>query len=161
MVRRSRWVDVAFNQVLTNASENLFDMLDGMAPVDVAGTTLVRSIYRLDFYTNSLTTAAGIQNISIGSGITSREAFTSGSVSIADPDDGDEAPMSGWIFRTRGAVHADPDSPLPPWRVDADIRGMRKIDRGQLFLKINNVAQLGTAQSVKMTGLTRSLILLP
>jgi len=47
------------------------------------------------------------------------------------------------------------------YEITGDIRSQRKLDDGECYIVINNDTDLGTAFSVKATGLIRQLWLLP
>ncbi len=89
-------------------------------------------------------------------GISDREAFSS-SV-LPDPNTATDKPARGWMWRTSALVSQNGVGGPIVYSIRADIRGSRKIDLGRAYLIITSEANLGTAFTVNIRGLIRTLV---
>ena len=100
----------------------------------------------------------GVQQLSLGFGVASQDAFLAGA--LPDPSvEGDE-PARGWLYRNQ-CVAVSALSGIYVQKCMGDFRGMRKVDNGELYLKIDSTALLGTAFTTRIDGIVRCLFLLP
>jgi len=159
--RNRAWADRRFaGEVVAAAAVQAYDLLSVAPTVDTL--TAIRIIGDLTFqYTVSVTITDSLSSVDVGIGVTSAEAFAAGGTSLPSPTAQDQYPPRGWLYAAT----------LPVWekaestgvihhaaRFQFDLRAMRKIDKGVLFMVIeqNNVTVGG---SMQLTGRTRVLCL--
>ena len=90
-----------------------------------------------------------------------QEAIQASSVSIPFPQEEDEFPSSGWLYRNIVPVLADATPGFPVPIIDKDIRAQRKLMYGAPWIRFVNLNQQGTPFSVRVDGVIRCLYLLP
>jgi len=159
MPRQTDWVDTIFNATVLTGGQELFSLATGLAPLNLRGSTLIRTIVRLSLSSSSVSGAWGIQQAHFAIGITSQEAFAAGVV--PDPATALDKPPRGWIYRSAEGVAQNGEGTGVIHQVNADIRGARKIENGELFFVLDNVAIDGTTFTMNVVGLIRCLIKLP
>ena len=120
---------------------------------------MIRTLICLYVLPAPISTVAGVQSVVIGIGVASQEAFAAGVV--ADPQTDLDFPQGGWVYRCRHAVIDDSTPGYPTPVIKEDLRSMRKIHRGELFMTVENLAAEGTTFSIRYVGIVRSLIKLP
>ncbi len=157
--RATDWIDTVIDRSVASGAQDLFSLMTGVAPVNVRRQTLVRTLISLDFYSESAAGAYGIQQLDIGIGITSQEAFAAGVV--ADPEVAADQPSRGWIYRTRMGVAQNGVGTQIIYSLRADIRASRKLDDGEGYFVVTNTTERGTSFSVHELGIIRQLWLLP
>jgi len=162
MRRRRTWADTRFDST-TQASDTQakFDLL---ADAPTSDTITVARIL-IDFWmmpgpTNEV---EGLVDIGVGIGVTSAESFAA--ATLPDPSETGDYPPRGWIYlANQPALQALPTggTPTAMWRMDAhfkaDVRGMRKIDKGILFMLIQTTT-FNTALTLFRVGRVRALCL--
>jgi len=89
-----------------------------------------------------------------GIGISSNEAFAA--LVLPDSETATDFPERGWIWR-EGALIAQPNVSQVVQLFDRDIRSMRKIDDGDLWISITNTLNSGSPFSIVVTGYIRCL----
>lgn len=105
-----------------------------------------------------------VQELEIGIGVVSEEAFLAGQASMPKPDITTEFPARGWLWvasytaafsnsTTFGVEIYD----FP--RIDVDLRASRKVDRGILFLAAESRTVFGAGMILNLTGRIRALML--
>ncbi len=128
--------------------------------------TVARLIGHLDFQAGPADENEYAQIITIGIGVCSVEAFNVGVTAVPDLDVAAETPARGWLYRARRlSLQALPTGGTPvaihrqPAIFSFDVRAMRKIDRGRLFMYIKNSTTGGNALSMEVVGLVRAMAL--
>ena len=159
MARRTDWGDTLIGLTIPTGLQADVETDGGSTKVVQRGTTVVRTLIMLDFLSTTVAGAWGVQLVDAAIGLISREAFTAGI--RPDPNDDEDEPSLGWMWRIRKVVTQNGTGTPVAVRVEADIRSARKIEAGKLFLVVNNTAQAGTSFSVLTSGLIRTLIKLP
>ena len=91
--RRMTWTDQLFSVDLATGAETVQSLLGGVSPVNMVGRTLTRMILCVDLHAPMDSVAGSTQNVFMGIGIASEEAFL-GSV-VSDPDSLSDQPMGG------------------------------------------------------------------
>ncbi len=131
---------------------------------EVVNKTVVRMIVGLDLHHDSISSnTEGQARITLGIGVATREGFDGGAATIPSPAITEEYPIHGWLFRWQGTLQYSNSATFGleldgKERIDRDLRGSRKIDKGVLyFAAVNNPLQNNL--EVEMTGLVRALIL--
>jgi len=152
--RRRMWTDRFIDE---SALPGNFDEELLINPADEAekGMTLVRMI--IDLWLRPAAVVAGSAEtveVDLGIGLVSSEVVA-GSIRV---DLEGEVPMSGWLWRRRVIVAERPETIL---HLEADIRAQRKLMYGEPRLFIGYVTDAGDGFSTNVTGLVRSLYLMP
>jgi len=158
MPNRGRsWSDTLFNVLLVSGAAQINSDLLANAPV--ADTlTVVRLVVDLQGYVQTTISTVGSQSLDVGIGVSSLEAF--GVNALPDVNVDDEYPPRGWLYINRKvAIRYAIDSPTVTARHQVDLRAMRRIDKGKLFVSMSTTAIDGTSQAVRVTGRIRALCL--
>ncbi len=161
MASRPRaWGDVIFEQALTDALQVNNDLLVTLAASDTV--TVVRIIGHLTVIPNNLAGAIeGAMKIDLGIGVASKEAFDADVV--PDATTAADVPARGWLWADRlVCTKQNTSGTMEDWHypeVRFDVRAMRKIDRGVLYLQMNNNGLAGTGFTVTVVGRVRALCL--
>jgi len=159
MARKAQWIDTLALSNIVDGGQALTSMMGGMGTVDSRGLTTSRIIVDLSL-SAPVAVSDGLQTVSLGIAVVSQEAFNASVV--PDPNLGADRPPRGWLWRTQVVVAgAASMSSAQPLRLMADIRGMRKVDDGELILITNNDSNDGTTFTVRLRGILRTIFLLP
>ncbi len=156
--RNRAWADTIFcGSVLVDEGSSLINLLLDAPVVDTL--TAVRIVIDLSIGPLVTTTVEASNCISVGIGVSSREAVTA--AAIPDPAQSDQYPPRGWLYVANKAsrfiiqssgIHATYAL------FQADLHAMRKVDKGVLFLAMGNAGVIGT-ESVAIFGRVRVLCL--
>ena len=164
MARRRAWADFFVGLDLENGVPQSVDLLT-QAP-DLDTLTVGRMVGRLTAVLDSLTAQVDNRSvIDIGIGVASVEAFgVAASAGLPIADSAASAPPRGWLYRTQLMalkVHSTGTTYeiMIPDTVSFDIRAMRKVDKGRLFLVAEQTLQAGTAATIRLQGLVRTMCL--
>ncbi len=157
MARRREWQDFMFGGVIANGARTVTNLIRSDQN-EAKGMTLIRTIVRLDLNPNP-PGDAGAQRISLGIGMFATEAEAIGVTAMADPALPEDKPLTGWLWRSSGAV-LDTGAGNVIWRIDEDIRAQRKVMYGAPSLMVTSVASFGVAFPTELTGIIRCLYLL-
>ena len=159
MARRALWADTIVSLSTAAAGQDVVSLMGGLAPVDTAGLTVVRTILSVTLVAPS-SVSDGVMQVSVGVGVVAQEAFIAGVV--PDPDVVLDRPARGWLYRDlRVVVGAASMAPYDPVHIMADVRGARKIDNGELVFIVDVTDVDGTTFSVRTLGLIRCVFLHP
>jgi len=153
--RPTQWFDVLFNETIIAGAQINTDLVEQALDQPRSRLTVTRTIIDLTVVTQLLNTSEGAMRIRWGIGVASREAFEIVG-GLPDVDDANEYPALGWIGLGTGMTFSSTDQ-LQVYRVQEDIRASRKIDRGVLFMTIDNSAFLGASHTVQVIGRVRAL----
>jgi len=159
MPRQTDWIDTVTSLAPASDNQANVSLISGLAPSNMRGTTLIRTIIRLGISSATVAGAWGVQTLDMGIGITSQEAFAAGA--LPDPNVAGDRPPRGWVWRDRVVVAQNGDAGPIVSHVRADIRASRKVENGELFFIVWNTAGEGTSFTVNVRILIRALILLP
>jgi len=127
--------------------------------------TVARVIGKLEIgYLVSTTPGDSLSSVNIGIGVASVEAFAvAATAGLPNPTDITAFPPRGWLYvqtaAVRQVVSTSGDGLIDHWATfEFDLRGMRKIDKGVLYLIMeqNNITIGGAMQVV---GRVRALCL--
>ena len=159
--RERAWADVRIVETLAGGASLLKNLLAGAPTVDTL--TVVRLVVDLIVSADPTSEVEYDAAIDVGIGVTSSQAFaTAGALPDLVTLD---YPPRGWLYRaTKRTYQALPTggTPVTMWRVDAvfmaDLRAMRKVDKGILYLEMSNTAILA-ATTMRVVGLVRALCL--
>ena len=155
MPRPTDWIDTLV-QIETSAGACAQDsLMTGVAPVNMRGMTVIRTIVALSLFSNTVAGAWGCMRVNLGIGIASQEAFAAGV--IPDPNVATDKPARGWLWRSQQMVSQNGAGSPVVFDVVADIRGARKVENGEVYLTVCNTAYVGTQFQVNAVGLIRQL----
>ena len=160
MPRNRAWADRVLNvNLISGAASQNFNLLADAPTVDTL--TAVRVILHLTCFPEIGDHPDGIQAIHMGVGVASLEAFNVNA--LPDPNISTEYPARGWLWVDTGAVYQDiSTAPLNRYWIaefKMDVRAMRKIDKGILFLAMVTDLQAGLSFDLRIVGRTRVLCL--
>ena len=153
--RGTAWQDSLVNFDIASGAQSVSSLLGDWIPSDTRGATLVRTILCYSLYPSTPQQGAAEQVLDVGIGVTGQEAF--GASVVPDPNTSGDEPQLGWIYRCRHLIHDVTVAPVPR-EINKDIRAMRKINDGELYLVINNGPVRGTAFNVRFIGIIRVLV---
>ena len=160
--RRRAWADTIFN--LTVASAGSITPLDLLFDLpEMTTKTVTRLIIGYDLFPEPQgSNEVGIQRVHAGIGVVSSEAFAL--AAVPDPGTSIDFPTLGWAWRDVHSIAINEDSTFGGQqfvypRVDADIRAMRKVDKGILFFAVDNILSTGSSFSIRIVGMVRALCL--
>ena len=158
--RRVRsWRDTLINTVVSNATQDVSDLMSGLVETESEGVTVVRTLMCYSMYPASPGAVNGVQMVDVGIGVADREAF-SASV-LPDPNVAGDEPYANWLYRCCHAVMDSVDAfDHSPIEVSKDIRAQRKVGRGNLYISVHNTLAQGSSFQIRFTGIIRTLILL-
>jgi len=161
--RRRAWADQRFpGTALTAGTLQLTDLLENAPTSDTL--TVVRIIGDLTVqYLVSTTVGDSLSIVDVGIGVVAAASFAVAGA-VPDPSIETETPARGWLYVASQPVSQLLDAAGGVSIVDHrarfqfDLRAMRKIDKGILYIAImqNNITVGGAMQ---MTGRVRSLCL--
>ncbi len=162
MTNRNRaWADQVFDQVVTSATPHVRDLLANAPTIDTI--TAVRIVGDLIGDFNSTVNPQAAQVIDIGIGVSSAEALAIGVTALPSPVLADEYPPRGWLYVARkvctGKFTDTTGLIRNPAVFSFDLRAMRKIDKGRLFMVMHNTNSDGADTAVSLRGRVRVLCL--
>ena len=155
MPRPTDWIDTSVGVSIGNGAQGNVSLMTGVAPVNMRGMTLIRTIISLSMFSTEVAGAWGVQVISIGIGVASQEAFAAGV--LPDPTTPGDKPPRGWVYRTQQSIWQNGAGAPVVAQINADIRGARKIENGELYIICDNNSVAGTTFGMRLQGLVRTL----
>ena len=158
MRRRRAWSDTIVLSSLAGGGSVTFDLLEFLTPTETK--TVSRILVDLTAILATATDETEFSaNIFVGIGVVSLEAFTAGV--LPDAIFPTDYPTQGWVYVNNKpmvqSLHPTGVFMLPA-HFEADLRGQRKVDRGVLFLTVNNIL-LTSSATVRIVGRVRALCL--
>ena len=162
MRRRRAWADQRFDgATLTAGARTISNLLANAPTIDTM--TVSRIVGYLDIGLPVLTEIESSHVIDVGIGVSSLEAFTLGETALPDPQQESEYPPRGWLYvATKLSWQfkaASGDQQAQHAIFEFDLGGMRKIDKGVLFLSMEGTLNDGAASTPEVVGRVRSLCL--
>jgi len=158
--RQTFWVDNLIDIGVTSGGSNFASLMAGTPPINTRGTTIVRIVFDLKIFSQTIAGAHGVNAIDLGFGMASQEAFGVGLTALPNPN-ADERPVGGWMYRTRCIAYQNGVGTNPLIECKDDLHSGRKITDGEPFLIAENTALLGTSAAYEIAGIVRLLLLLP
>ena len=159
MARRSRWSDRLMNDSIGVSGSANFNLLPTMDIDERTAITVVRMIIHINAFASPTSGIIGVQRLDMGIGIVSVDALTA--AAVPDPNDEDDRPSGGWLWRDRIPVLDDSIGVITPTISMGDIRAKRRVSSGQLILTAINTTTAGGGFSISLVGIIRTLVLLP
>ncbi len=160
--RRPRaWSDTLVNRIIASGSGTApIDLLLQLAASDTK--TAVRLIGDFVAFPDDRNASVdGVAEIDMGVGVAASEAFIA--TVVPDPNNQADYPTLGWLYATTKFVIFNNSSGtteklfIPEWHFD--IRANRKVDKGVLYLAINNTNADAAGYDVRVVGRVRALCL--
>jgi len=149
---------------VSSASFIVDDILSGSASEGSDTITVTRLVGVVNMFTSSTNEVEYTQEVDLGIGVASKEAFLVGGTALPDPNVAGDYPARGWLYISREvAQQAIPTGGTPTAmyrqniRFQFDIRTMRKVDKGILYVHIRNTNVDGTATLLQTSGRIRAL----
>ncbi len=163
MARTPFWIDSLYDESLDGTGVARQNLDQGLSLEDLRGCTLVRVIISLSVSIQTPGANTGHTAVSLGIGVCSRDAFTIGVTALPSPSTAAESPPRGWVWRERLFLHNNVTAGEADLtrHVFYDIRTMRKVDNGRIFIHTTNVNRSGANTDVILSGLIRVLCKLP
>ena len=163
--RNRAWADQLLANSLTAGGGSIkLNLLENAPTMDTL--TAIRIVGELEVAPTPTSEVEFTQIVDIGIGVSSSEAFSIGITALPDPAAETEYPPRGWLYVARQiAVVSLPTggTPVAIYRKHAmfkfDLRAMRKIDKGTLFMFMRNTDHAGTATNLTIFGRVRVLCL--
>ena len=160
--RNRAWADLLFGpSALVVGTDIIVDLLANAPTVDTL--TAVRIVGELNAHydvTNTIVDSDSV--VDLGIGVTSMQAFAAGANSVPDPSTMTDYPPRGWLYVTRKYVGQSLTDTTGVTSVQAvfsfDVRAMRKIDKGILYLRMANV-MINVGGAMEVSGRVRVLCL--
>ena len=159
MPRPTIWIDSRIGIAPTSGGSANSSLFGALSPTELTRSTITRMLIRLEFVSETVAGAWGVQLADVGIGITSQEAFAAST--LPDPSVAGDKPSRGWLYRNQIMVSQNGISTDMKTTVVADIRSQRKVDDGELFIIVDSTALLGTSFTMQMRGMIRTLVRLP
>ena len=121
--------------------------------------TLLRTIIGIDLAYLIHDAGEGSQDVFVSIAIASQDAFAVAGTALPFAQTQGDHPTRGWIWRARYRLYgfAADQAAVFNRRVDLDIRARRKLDNGECYIRVENVADQGVATTINMIGLIRQL----
>ena len=153
------WIDTHLNSSIASGAQVDASLMTGVSATQTRfdQMTLLRTIVGIDIAYTVHDSGEGSQLVNLGIAIASQEALAAGVV--ADPGTSTDFPTRGWVWRAQYRIFGfAADQPAVfDRRVDLDLRAQRKLENGEAFIVIANVAHEGVATAIDVTGLIRQL----
>ena len=156
--RQTVWTDALVSIFIAEGAQAAVNILASTS-VSTSGATLIRTVYDLFWTSETVAGPWGVSHEDYGIGVESVEAFNA--AAHPDPNTDGDFPTRGWVLRGRMVSSQSVGGGQIVHRVSGDLHAMRKIDRGTLFFVANHNSIGGTTYTVRVSGLIRSLLLLP
>ena len=159
--RKTAWKDSLFNKIVASgAAGSASSLLGDWINVDTRGNTLVRMIMCYSVTPEVPHAVTGLQTLDMGIATTSQEAFAAGVV--PDANAASDEPLGPWVFRCRHLVANHSALSIYAFsEINRDLRAMRMIGNGELYLTLSNSIISGVAFDVRWHGIIRCLFKLP
>ena len=153
------WIDTAFSDTLVIGTQLLRSLMTGVSATQTRfdQMTLLRTIIGLDIGRTVHDSGEGSEQVALGIGIASQEAFAAGTVS--DPLTVTDYPTRGWVWRGSYRVFGfAADQPaIFTRRIDLDLRSQRKLENGEAYLVADAVGIEGVNSVIDLVGIVRQL----
>ena len=163
MPRGRAWSDQRFTGTSLVAGNDILSNLLEFGLEGVDNLTVVRIIGELNVHYVVTTTIADSDSfVDVGIGVTSAQAFGVGAGSVPDPANSASFPPRGWLYAATGYVAQLITTDTGIVNINTtfkfDIRAMRKIDKGTLFMRLAQ-ANINVGGAMEVVGRVRTLVL--
>ena len=155
------WIDTTISMSVSVGNLNFADLMASFSDVTtrLAQVILIRTIVGIDIARTTHDSGEGSEQVAVGLGVSTQDAFDQGISALPDPALDAEFPIRGWIWRSIYRIFGfAADQPaVYSARVDFDLRSMRKLENGRPFLIAHNTNVEGTSSAIRIDGLIRQL----
>ena len=163
MPARRLWTDTLVDIAVGTGASNFVDLTSTFLvnEMRLAQLTLVRTIVGLDVAYSVHDAGEGSQQADLGICGVSREAIAGGVGSLPNPAVAADKPILPWVWRYRARIFgfiAD-DPAVFTRRIDLDLRSQRRLQNGEMILRVANTAEEGATSTLLFSGLIRCLYL--
>ena len=148
MARPTDWVDTLVNLEVPSGGQTITSLVTGLAPVNTRGMTVIRTIISLGLFSNTIAGVWGSIWMHLAIGIASQEVLAAGV--LPDPSVATDKPPRGWMWRTSLVVSQNGSGGQVVFPIEADIRGARKVENGEVYIIADSVIGAGTAFQVNV-----------
>ena len=159
--RQRAWADDLISVSVVAGSPQTRDLLTNAPVIDTM--TAVRIVGYIEVNGAITTEIEYAQLCDVGIGVASIEAFTVAGTSLPAPNVDSDYPPRGWLYVARRQAWQFKAGGAQQQRHDAvfefDVRSMRKIDKGRLFITMASTDQGGTSTTMLFNGRVRTLCL--
>ncbi len=160
--RTPYWVDTFANNSIATGGVERLSLLGGLSAADKRGITVVRLLIHIMADVSSPNVVLGHSVMFFGIGVSSTEAFALGVTALPDPDAGADRPARGWLYRDFIMCRDNTaEGESREGELRADVRAMRKVDDGELFMTLKNVNIASTGFTIQYQLMIRTLYKLP
>ena len=153
------WIDTMVDLNPASGVQQNVSLMTGVSSTQTRfdRMTLLRTIIGLDIAYEVRDSGDGSQDIALGIGVTSQEAFAASI--LPDPETATDFPAMGWVWRNRYRVFGFLGNSVDVFtrRLDLDLRSQRKLENGEAYLIVTNTNHEGFAATVDITGIIRQL----
>jgi len=163
VARPRAWGDNLIDIAMTGETQQSpVDLLSELVTSDTI--TVIRLVGHLSVVPNSITASTVMTcAVDLGIGVASIEAFNVAG-GIPDPNAAGDVPIRNWLWRDRLVAVIEnaggTEDSYKQWpEVRFDLRAMRKVDRGRLYLTVVPTALVGTYGALRLVGIIRALCL--
>jgi len=153
--RKVTQVDNLFSTTVTPGSTFIFTLSDELEPEFQRGATLIRTLLDITLAPSSPGGVEGEQRVDMGIGIFTQQQITTGSSAIADISVETARPILPWLWRTRGYLTDTVEGRGHLWRIQADVRSMRKLNMGTCALVGEPNVHTGVTFTPTVVGICR------
>ena len=159
MARHMFWADTLVNMNIASGSR-LMIRLGSIDEVFLNSrtATVIRTIVDLWVHSATVAGAWGTSEDWYGIGVTPTQAFNGGVADVADPFIQDEHSTRGWLLKSMCVSSQNGTGTPIVTHCHADIRTMRKVENGVVFLTVAHEPVSGTAFPLEVRGLVRLLV---
>ena len=161
--RLTAWDDVMMDLTVNSGADSILLLANNVADPEKRGCTVIRVLVHL--WLNPVTpgVVSGQQMVTTAMGLASDDAFVAGTTGLANPEDPQDFPVAGWMYRDRWLVLDETlgSGIVAPVEIMRDLRVSRKLDRASLYFHVNNAPAEGTAFNIRWRGIIRVLYKLP
>ena len=161
--RRTAWDDTLLSTfTISSGGQNDVELMPAIIDPEKRGYTLIRMVMHLYVAPQAPgVQSLALQAVDVGIGLFSPDARAANAFS--DPGAAGDFPVTGWIYRDRFMVRDEliTDGIVPWADVRLDIRAMRKLDRADPVLVVDNANVTGAGFVVVVGGIIRILYKLP
>jgi len=157
--RPMAWADLrlTLTTLITGVAQNL-DILENAPTVDTLTVVRIVGDFFMMYSPNS-TVVDSLSITDVGIGVASLEAFNAGGTSLPKPSAETEYPARGWLYCNSMPVSQQAESTgvlNTQAHYKFDLGGMRKIDKGILFLSLQQTDIL-VGGNMRVIGRVRAL----
>ena len=153
------WIDTLPNMTVPTAATSTRSLVQDVDITRFQRMTLTRTVIGLDVARITHDSGEGSDQVFLGIGVVSEDAFATLGGAIPDPFDMNAFPIKGWVWRAAYRTYGfAADQPAVfNQRIDLDIRAQRKLENGVAVIIATNTAFEGSSSVITVSGIVRQL----